>query len=135
MPDDGCVYRLIPVGSCDVIDGRWEFQSGAFDNASPLNDDESPLDMSVVLDDALDALSRLPERLPIETPCAGEPELWGVAVLKVGYLRNEEDQEIRRTPKDDEPAHGDVRGVKNTRRRRRLKQHAEWVIRPALQPK
>lgn len=134
MPDDGHVYRLIPVGACDVVDGQWEFQSGAFDNATPLNNAESPLDMSVALGDALESLGRTPERLPVETPCAGEPEQWGVAVLQVGYLRKEEDQQILRTPKDDEPAHGDVRGVKNTKRRRRLKKHAEWVVRPAAQP-
>jgi hypothetical protein len=134
VPDDGYVFRLIPVGSCDVVDGQWEFQSGAFDNASPLSDDESSLDMSVALGDALEALGRLPEHLPIETPCAGRPELWGVAMLQIGYLRNKEDQEILRTRQDDELAHGDVRGVKNTKRRRRLKKHAKWVIRPALQP-
>jgi hypothetical protein len=134
VPDDGCVYRLIPVGSCSVINGQWEFQSGAFDNASPLDDAESPLDMSVALGDTLKSRGRSPEHLPVETPCAGEPELWGVAVLQVGYLCNEEEQEILRTPQEDEPAHGDVRGVKNTKRRRRLKKHAEWVIRPALQP-
>lgn len=134
MPDDGRVYRLVPVGACNVVDGQWEFQSGAFDNASPLYDHESPLDMSVALGDTLESLGRSPERLPVETPCAGEPELWGVAVLQAGYLCKDEEQEILRTPQDDEPAHGDVRGVKNTKRRRRLKKHAEWVIRPAQQP-
>jgi hypothetical protein len=131
VPDDGRVYRLVPVGACSVVEGQWEFQSGAFDNASPLTDGESPLDMSVVLGDVLASLDRSPKRLPVETPCAGKPELWGVAVLRVGYLRHEESQEILRTPNDDEPAHGDVRGVKNSPRRRRLKKHAEWVIRPA----
>jgi hypothetical protein len=56
-------------------------------------------------------------------------------VLQVGFLRNDEKQEVLRTPNDDEPAHGDVRGAKNPKRRRRLKEHAEWVIRPALQPR
>jgi hypothetical protein len=134
VPDDGCVYRLIPVGACSIVEGQWEFQSGAFDNASPLSNSDSALDMSVVLGDVLASLGRSPESLPVETPCAGEPDLWGVAVLQAGYLRSEEEQEILRTPQDDEPAHGDVRGVKNTKRRRRLKKHAEWVIRPELQP-
>lgn len=125
---------MIPVGSCAAVDGQWEFQSAAFDNATPLHEQEHPHDMSVVLSDALEGLGRVPENLPIETPCAGDPELWGVARLEVGFLRHEEEQEILRTPEEDEPAHGDVRGVKNTKRRRRLKKHAEWVIQPAKRP-
>jgi hypothetical protein len=134
VADDTDVYRLIPVGSCDVVDGQWEFQSGAFDNSTPLVEDEPDDEMSVVLQDTLSALKRIPERLPVETPCSGNPELWGVAKLNVGFLRNDEMQEIVRSPKDDEPAHGDVRGTKNTKRRRRLKKHAEWVIRPSKTP-
>lgn len=134
IDDEAQVYRLIPVGACDVVDGRWEFQSGAFDNGSPLNDDERDDEMSVVLDDTLQALSRLPERLPVETPCAGDPELWGVAKLNVGFLRNEAQQTVLRSPQDDEPAHGDVRGAKNPRRRKKLKKHAEWVVEPTKRP-
>lgn len=134
MDDETLVYRLVPVASCDAVDGEWEFQSGAFDNATPLTDDESPDDMSVVLGDALEADDRVPERLPFETTCAGDPELWGVAVLQVGFLRKDEEQEVLRTPKQDELAHGDVRGTKNTKRRRRLKKHARWVVQPAKRP-
>ena len=134
VADETDVYRLIPVASCDVIDGQWEFQSGAFDNSTPLRDGERDDEMSVVLQDTLAALDRLPERLPIETPCSGDPELWGVARLNIGFLRKDEEQEIIRSPKEDEPAHGDVRGTKNTKRRRRLKKHAEWVIRPSKDP-
>lgn len=125
---------MIPVAACDVVDGRWEFQSGAFDNSTPLHEGERDDEMSVVLEDALAAMERVPELLPVETPCSGNPELWGVARLNVGFLRNEEEQEILRSPKDDEPAHGDVRGTKNTKRRRRLKKHAEWVARPQKDP-
>jgi hypothetical protein len=118
-----------------VVDGEWEFQSAAFDNATPLTDDEPPHDMSVALSDTLGALDRAPERLPYDGACPDDdPDRWGVAVLRVDFLRNKEQQEILRTPRDDEPAHGDVRGTKNSSRRRRLKKHAEWVVRPASQP-
>ena len=125
------VYRLVPVWACDVIDGQWEFQSSAFDNATPEEPDESPDDMSVVLGDTLAALNRVPHDLP-HTPLRGEK--WGVAVLEVHYLRNEEQQELRRTPNEIELAHGDVRGKKNGKRRKRLKAHADWIVRPAAPP-
>ena len=126
------VYRLIPVSWCDVIDGRWEFQSGAFDNATPEGEHESPDDMSVVLGDTLAGLHRVPEELPADTVWASDE--WGVAALQAGFVRHQEDQELLRTPKDDELAHGDVRGKKGHNRRRRLKKHATWIVRPATPP-
>jgi hypothetical protein len=60
VDDEVFVYRLIPVWWCDVIEGKWEFQSGAFDNATPEHEHESPDDMSVVLGDTLAALARSP---------------------------------------------------------------------------
>lgn len=131
MGDEVLVYRFVPVWWCDVIDGQWEFQSGAFDNASPEDPDESPDDMSVVLGDTLAALARVPSELA-HTPLRGDK--WGVAVLEVRYLRHEEQQDLRRTPNDIEQAHGDVRGKKNGKRRKRLKAHADWVVRPAAPP-
>jgi hypothetical protein len=130
--DDVLVYRLIPVWSCKAVDGRWEFQSNAFDNASPQQEGEPADDMSVVLDDTLAALQRVPGKLPEETSWAGDE--WGVAVLHVRFLRHEEEQEILRTPNEGEPAHDDVRGKKGQKRRRRLKAHADWVIHPAASP-
>lgn len=135
MEGDVLVYRLIPTCNCQAIDGEWEFQSGAFDNASPMNPGESSEDMSVALGDMLAVLSRFPESLPIDAPaCAANPDDWGVAVLASRFLLHEESQELRRTPQDDEPAHGDVRGKKNLKRRRRLKKHANWVVQPARPP-
>ena len=115
-----------------MIDGQWEFQSSAFDNATPEDPDECPDDMSVTLGDTLAALDRAAHDLPDYTPWAGVN--WGVAVLEVRYLRHEEQQELRRTPNDMEPAHGDVRGKKNGKRRKRLKAHADWIVRPAAPP-
>jgi hypothetical protein len=128
--DDVVVYRLIPVWQCKMVDGAWEFNSGAFDNASPEFEGDGTEDMSVVLGDHLAALNRLPEDLPEDTLWADLQ--WGVAALQVHFLRHEEDQEVLRTPREDEPAHGDVRGTKNTKRRRRLKKHAVWIVQPAL---
>ena len=133
--DDGTlVYRLIPVSLCDAVDGRWEFQSWAFDNSTPLEDGERDDEMSVVLGDTLAVLDRLPANLPVETPCKGDPELYGVAKLSVGFLRNEVDQSIHRTPNHEELAHGDVRGGKNPKRRKKLKKHARWVVEPQMPP-
>lgn len=128
------MYRLVKVSECKAVDGRWEFQSGAFSNSTPIHDGERDDEMSVVLADTLSALDRFPENLPMETPCAGEPEIWGVAKLNAGFLRNDEGQEILRTPEDDEAAHGDVRGPKNPKRRKRLKKHASWVVEPQKAP-
>jgi hypothetical protein len=69
------VYRLIPVWRCEVVNGAWEFESGAFDNASSEHEHESRDDMSVVLGDTLAASQRVPEALPWETSWAGDD--WG----------------------------------------------------------
>jgi hypothetical protein len=130
--DDMVVYRLVPCWSCDVVDGAWEPQSCAFDNASPEDSADCDRDMSVVLQDTLTALERIPEDLPADTGWAGDQ--WGVAAVPVAYLRHEEDQTIWRTPEVDEPAHGDVCGTKNTKRRRRIRKQATWIVRPAVAP-
>lgn len=122
--DDVVVYRLVPTTWCDVIEGEWAFQSGAFDNSS--GDDQA---MSVVLGDTLDALTGTPDDLP-------ESEQWGVAALQAAFLRHEEQQDLRRSPLPGSQemrdcAHGDVIGPKNQKRRRRLKKHARWVVPPA----
>jgi hypothetical protein len=130
---DVLVYRLVPTHWCSVVEGQWEFQSAAFDNATPETEDECPDDMSVVLGDTLASLERSPGALPAETPWAGDE--YGVAVLEAKFLRDEEQQRMFRTPKAEEPAHGDVCGKKNFKRRRRLKKHARWLVRPAAEPR
>ena len=122
--------RVRPVNQCEVISGEWRFTSSAFDNATPLEAEEHPDDMSVVLGDTLAALSHQPEALPQRRP---ESDLRGVAVLTAGYLTDEEGQELRRTPdlENDEPAHGDVRGKKGPGRRKRIKRNAVWLVPPA----
>jgi hypothetical protein len=132
VEDETCLYRLIPWWSCDVIEGEWEFQSTAFDNSSPEAPGGAADDMSVVLGDTLAPLGRTPDTLPSTTPGRGSE--WGVAVLQAGYLVHEEAQTLIREPTVSEPAHGEVRGKKNTARRRRLKRHATWVARPLRRP-
>lgn len=121
VADDVALFRLVPTDQCNSVDGEWEFQSAAFDN----NDAE---DMSVVVGDTLARLTRVPEDLPERI--FQDPGRWGVAVLVTRYVRHEEAQEVLRTSTVEERAHGDVRGPKNSKRRKRLKKHAEWVIRP-----
>src|SRR4051812_728805 len=95
--DGLALYRLVPTVQCEVVDGEWEFQSAAFDNATPETEEEHPDDMSVLLGDVLALLEREPASLPVELPWTNEH--WGVAVLEAGYVRNEEGQELRRTPR------------------------------------
>lgn len=122
IADDTPLYRLVPLVHCDVVDGRWEFQSAAFDN-------NEGLDMSVVLGDTLEALERKPAELPHDL--FSDQQSWGVAAITAGDLRHEA-QEIVRTPRPEEPAHGDVRGPKNGGRRKRIKRLARWEVRPLM---
>lgn len=127
IPDSTPLYRLVPTDHCDRVDGAWVFQSGAFDN----NDDD---DMSIVLDDTLQALGRIPDHLPDRT-FPGEDGRWGVAVIEdAGYLCKDLAQEVWRTPRSEEPAepaHGDVHGSKNSKRRKKIKAKAKWVLEPS----
>jgi hypothetical protein len=122
------LYRLVKVTNCDFIDGEWHFQSSAFSNNSnrPGNENE----MSVVLGDTLQQLEREPEDLP-EVTFPEAPKLWGVAKLRVDCVRGVPGQEVVRSPKEKEPAHGDVLGEKKAKRRRKLKACAAWVVKPA----
>lgn len=129
IPDELPLYRLVPVAQCLVVDGEWEFQSGAFDNIS------GNLDMSVILSDTLAAYNRVPDDLPHRL-FPNNHERWGVAVIdETRFLRDDLEQEVLRTPdRPDEPAHGDVRGTKGPTRRKRIKKHATWVFPPRTPP-
>jgi hypothetical protein len=84
--------------------------------------------MSVVLGDTLVALDRDPSALA-ERAYPGNAD-WGVAVMAAGCVTQVPEQTLHRTPTESEPAHGDVRGKKNSGRRKRLKKCAEWLIPP-----
>ena len=79
--------------------------------------------MSVVMQDRLEELGRTPESI-----LEGRPGHGLVGIL-AGDVRAEE-QKIERTPRDNEPAHGDVCGEKASARRRILAGKAFWVIEP-----
>lgn len=134
VDDEVLLYRLVPCEQCDFADGEWRFQSGAFDNSSDSDG------MSVVLGDTLAALERTPSDLPetvVNWPEAKDPDRFGVAVLQTKFVRDNEQQEVVRTPVEIEDAHGDVRGEKNRARRKRLKKHAEqvgWIVAPRVEP-
>jgi hypothetical protein len=129
------VYRLIKVADCKPVDGKWEMQSLAFSNATPFHDGERDDEMSVVLQDTLAALGRVPDQLPTDGPFLGGPHRWGVARLSVAFLRKEKpQQDVVRSAKDEEPAHGDVRGRKPPACRKRIRKHATWVIEPQAIP-
>lgn len=124
--DSTPIYRLVPIEQCEVLDGAWMFRSGAFDNSS---EEGYENEMSVVLGDTLQCLERDPRDLPRHA-YANTPERWGVAVLEAGCIGAVNEQTIHRTPTPQERAHGDVVGKKNTKRRRRLKACATWVVPP-----
>lgn len=130
IADDVWLYRLIPVGLCEAVDGGWEFRSGAFANSTEPGFEN---EMSVVLGDTLSELERRPEDLP--TVSVGDrADQWGVAKLKAEAVRAIPEQEIERSPNEDEPAHGDVLGVKGSKRRKKFKKCATWVVEPAIPP-
>lgn len=128
--DEVWLYRLIPVTLCEAVDGEWQFRSGAFGNST---EPGFETEMSIVLDDTLSEHARRPEDLP-EFSFPDEADQWGVAKLKTDCARAISEQEVVRSPNADEPAHGDVLGVKNTKRRKRFKKCATWVIEPATPP-
>jgi hypothetical protein len=121
---------LIPVELCEPVEDGWEFRSGAFANST---EEGFENEMSIVVGDTLAHHQRLPEDLPgFSHP--EEAEQWGVAKVKTEAVRTINEQEIVRSPEPEEPAHGDVRGTKNTKRRKKFKKLASWVVEPAVSP-
>lgn len=95
-----------------------------------------PAKLSMVIGSSKVARSTMQHRSTTanETTRWGDPDHWGVAKLNAGFLQKDQAQEIHRTPIEAESAHGDVRGPKNGRRRKRLKKHATWVVEPQKPP-
>lgn len=81
--------------------------------------------MSVVIEDTLQALGCEPASV------LEGFEGYGLAALTAGFVRTEE-QDVRRSPKDDEQAHGDVIGTKSNARRKRFAAFAaeDWIVQP-----
>ena len=89
--------------------------------------------MSIVVGDTLTHHQRLPGDLP-EFSYPEEAEQWGVAKVKTEAVRTINEQKVVRSPEPNEPAHGDVLGTKNTKRRKKFKKLASWVVEPAASP-
>ena len=120
VPDDVDVHRLLHPDldvAWDHDEGRWVVKSSAFQNTAGTNR------MSVVCGDTLAELGR-----PPEDARRAMPDRY-VAALTAGFVRRE-DQEVERTPTEEEPAHGDVVGDKARSRRRRFASAARWVVEP-----
>jgi hypothetical protein len=125
--DEVWLYRLIPVELCEPVEDGWEFRSGAFANST---EDGFENEMSIVVGDTLAHLQRSPEDLP-QFSYPDEAAHWGVAKVKTEAVRTINEQEVVRSPEPNEPAHGDVLGNKNSKRRKKFKKLASWVIEPA----
>lgn len=80
-------------------------------------------EMSVVLGDKLAEEGRSSREVLTE-----EPDFFLVAITAADA--EEQEQRVKRTPLEKEPAHGDVIGKKPKRVARALRDRAEWVVAP-----
>ena len=120
VPDDVVLYRLLNPEhdiTWDENDRQWIIKSSAFQNTSRTDR------MSIVLGDTLEASGRPPEDARRSKPT------WYVAAITTRLVRNEE-QDVQRTPRPEEEAHGDVIGDKGKARRRRFVAAAWWIVSP-----
>lgn len=109
--------RISPQQMKPLPSGGIRISSGAFQNTSGTEG------MSVVMEDTLRDEGRAAQELI--APYLG----FGLVSLTTG-LCIEEEQEVRRLPVDEEPAHGEVLGKKTKGRSKRFAGAADWVIRP-----
>jgi hypothetical protein len=79
-------------------------------------------EMSIGLGDVLEDEQRDIESLASDKPTHS------LVSLTAGYVEGEEDQQVRRTPLQEEPAHGDVCGEKTQGRRKRFAFAAELAL-------
>jgi hypothetical protein len=121
---DGSVdlFRRVPPVHYRFRDGAFEVKEGAFKNF-PHPERKR---MSIALGDKLAQDGRAPASI-----LRPGQEAFGVVALRASDVRAEM-QRIERTPKDDEPAHGDVYGDKPASRRKRLARMARWVVDPPI---
>lgn len=91
---------------------------GAFNNTTGTDE------MSVSLGDTLESLGRDPESV-----VEGMTDM-GLVSLSAGFVRNDEEQTVERSPNEEDEAHGDVVGEKKGSRRKRFANQAVWVVVP-----
>lgn len=120
VEDQTPLYRRVPPAHWKKVGNEYIVRDGAFKNFP--NPERKR--MSVVLGDTLEQLDR-------DTESVRNSQLdYGVIAITAKVARDEE-QRIERSPRDDEPAHGDVYGDKPTGRRKEFASQAVWVVYPA----
>jgi hypothetical protein len=115
------LYRWVAPAHIRRTSAGIECRDGAFKNFP----NPETLRMSIVLDDTLREHEREPDSILVLR--SG----YGLVALTAGEVRNLEQQRVLRSPRPEEPAHGDVWGEKSVGRRRRLAQLARWIIEPS----
>jgi hypothetical protein len=118
VEDPTLLFRRVSPRFIQETDNGPRVSKGAFQNTTDTDE------MSVALGDTLAALDREPESI-----ITGHAE-FGVVSLTAGFVRNEEEQTVRRSQTDEEPAHGDVIGEKTPARRKRFALRSVWVVCP-----
>jgi len=113
------LYRWVPPNHIRRTANGVECRDGAFKNFP----NPETLRMSIVLQDTLQADHREPASV------LGGRAGYGLVAVTAAEVRHE-DQRVLRSPLAEEPAHGDVWGIKTAGRRRRLAQRARWIIEP-----
>lgn len=114
------LYRWVAPAHIRRTEDGIECRDGAFKNFP----NPETRCMSIVLDDALRLQQREPQSILSLRPG------YGLVALTAGEVREMEHQRVLRSPRPEEPAHGDVWGDKSAGRRRRLAQMARWIIQP-----
>jgi hypothetical protein len=100
----------------DKVTGKRRLSSNAFKNWPDTDR------MSIALEDTLACLGRTPESI-------AEGKDRYLVALEAGYVRSEPfKQDVRRSPKDGEPEHGDVVGAKPKSLRNAFAEAAEWIV-------
>jgi hypothetical protein len=120
IDDHTPLYRRVPPAQWKEVGDEYVVRDGAFKNF-PHPERKR---MSVVLADTLEQLDRDTESV------RGDEPNYGVIAITAKAARDEE-QRIERSPRYDEPAHGDVYGDKPPGRRKKFAAQAEWVVYPA----
>jgi hypothetical protein len=113
------LYRRVPPAHWKKVGETYIVRDGAFKNFP----NPERRRMSVVLGDALEQLERDAESV------RGDLSNYGVVSITAKVARDE-DQRLERSPRDDEPAHGDVHGDKPEGRRKKFAASAVWVVYP-----
>jgi hypothetical protein len=120
-PDTFLYRRVHPVHYKSLPDGTCRLRETAFKNPKDSND------MSVQLGDTLECLEIRPECI-----LDGYDESWGLAEFRA-QVAIEQEQDVERSPKQNDEAHGDVVGAKPTGRRRVFAEAARWTVVPRAQ--